>query len=237
MAIVNEKRTSATALPRDTTATQAGGVQMRSRLRGAALDAQMSLLEPAEAPTSAEHLGAAATGRDAVQRTAAAQSEAAEPVVTVDADVVVSETMIATLEGILRDANLRSATITSGARSSWEQAEAMYANVVAKGVASQLALYAAPGDQVIRVYQTERRAGRTAAQIKAAMRDKIVELGPSNVSKHCSDTHDTIDVAAGSIANKAAFKAALNRALAAGEISKFIPPGGGEPAFHIEKPK
>jgi len=69
------------------------------------------------------------------------------------------------------------------------------------------------------------------------MREKIIELGPETVSKHCSETHDTIDVSNGSITDGAAFKVALNTALADGDISKFIPPGGGEPAYHIEKPK
>ena len=186
-------------------------LQLKDLLRGKDLDVQMSLLAPAQA--------------------------AAEPSVVLQSGVEASESMLAALRKVLKAANLRSATVTSGVRSSQKQAEAMYANIVATGVAKQLALYGSPGDKVINVYSTEKAARKTPEQIKAAMVDKIIELGPAHVSKHCSDTHDTIDVSAGSIANAARFKAALTQAQADGDISKFIAPGGGEPAWHIEKPK
>ena len=67
------------------------------------------------------------------------------------------------------------------------------------------------------------------------MTDKILEIGPSTVSMHMSDTHYTFDVAPSSIpANQhAAFVAAV---LGNPAVSKLLQPPR-DPAFHLEIPK
>jgi hypothetical protein len=64
---------------------------------------------------------------------------------------------------------------------------------IAQNVASQLTLYAAPGDAVIAVFQSlttgqsrnEILANSTA--IRAAMLAEVLAQGPISVSKHCAD--------------------------------------------------
>ena len=67
------------------------------------------------------------------------------------------------------------------------------------------------------------------------MRAKIVDLGPTTVSKHISDSHFTFDVAPSSIpvTKQADFLVAIKAHKA---ITKVIPPPV-DPAFHIEIPK
>jgi hypothetical protein len=156
-----------------------------------------------------------------------------EPVVTVNPGVNVSANAVRVLKAILRAAGLSSATITSGRRDASEQARVMYNLIEANGVAYAKDLYGSNGDKVIDVYASRKAARNSADEIKSAMRSKIIELGPSNVSLHASESHDVFDVAPSSIANSDAFRRALDSSLAAGAISRYIPPPG-DPAFHIE---
>ena len=82
-------------------------------------------------------------------------------------------------------------------------------------------------------YSAHKSAGKSATAIKQAMEAKINQLGCHNVSHHCSDTHDVIDVAPSSIADQAAFRLALDAALKNGTIDKYITPPE-DPAYHIE---
>lgn len=157
----------------------------------------------------------------------------AGPNVTVNSGVVVSSNAVNVLKSVLRSAGLSSATITSGRRTSADQARVMYDLIRARGVAYAKNLYAAAGDKVIDVYAASVAAGKPEAQIKLDMQNKIVALGPSTVSLHTSDTHDVFDVAPSSIKDQAAFRRALDAAVASGQISKVIAPPI-DPAFHIE---
>ena len=158
---------------------------------------------------------------------------AGEPQVTISANAVVSDNAVRILKDILRAAGLTRATITSGRRTTNDQARIMYDLIERHGVSYAKTLYGTNGDKVIDVYDTLKRAGRSASAIKQAMASKITELGCHNVSHHCSDTHDVIDVAPSSIADAAAFRPALDAALKHGLIDKYIPPPI-DPAFHIE---
>ena len=134
---------------------------------------------------------------------------------------------------ILKAAGLSRATVTSGARTPAEQARVMYENCVSKGVEFNKRLYAVPGGKVVDVFAANKDKPRSA--VIQLMLDKIVEVGPSNVSKHCSDTHFTFDVDPNSMstAQQTAFLAAIRAHKA---VSKVIPPPA-DPAFHIEIPR
>jgi peptidoglycan hydrolase-like protein with peptidoglycan-binding domain len=162
-------------------------------------------------------------------------SGARGPVVTVNSGVLVSANAIAVLKDLLRSAGLGSATITSGRRTAADQGRVMYDLIERNGVAYAKNLYGSSGDQVIDVYAAGKARGDDANSIRAAMTSKVLALGPTNVSLHCSETQDIMDVAPSSIANADAFRRALDAALAAGKISRYIPPPT-DPAFHIEIP-
>ncbi len=139
---------------------------------------------------------------------------------------------------MLKDsANMR-ARITSSARTPQQQAQAMYNNIVAHGVAAQKKLYGSGGDQVIDVYSAQKAAGKTQDEILAAMVAKILEVGPEHVSRHTADFKKlvVVDIAPSSIANKNAFITTAIQYKAKGTISQFFQPGDGDPAFHLEIP-
>jgi peptidoglycan hydrolase-like protein with peptidoglycan-binding domain len=165
--------------------------------------------------------------------TPAPRPSVGEPQVTISSNARVSENAVRVLKDILRAAGLSRATITSGRRTANDQARIMYDLIVQRGVSYAKNLYGSTGDKVIDVYSTQKSAGKSATAIKQAMESKINELGCYNVSHHCSDTHDVIDVAPSSIADQTAFRLALDTALKKGTIAKYIPPPG-DPAFHIE---
>ena len=139
------------------------------------------------------------------------------------------------LRDILRAAGLKSALISSTARDPANQARVMYNNLVARGVAHQKRLYAAAGDQVIDVYAASKAAGKNATQIKADMAAKIIEVGPTRVSRHAADPKVlcVFDVAPSSISDKDAFERAVG---ADTRVSKFLTPPG-DPGYHLEIPQ
>jgi D-alanyl-D-alanine carboxypeptidase len=145
------------------------------------------------------------------------------------------------LRDVLAAAGLGHAMISSTARTAADQARAMYQNLAGrgrgKGVAAQHRLYGPAGDQVIDVYAALRAEGRKAGEIQAAMRDKILEIGPSKVSRHCGDPAmlNVFDVAPSSIGSdeqQAAFVAAA-QAEVGKRVSRFIP-FPGDPGHHFE---
>lgn len=158
---------------------------------------------------------------------------------------VVSAHSLEILKDVLRAAGLKSATITSTARTPTDQARAMYQNLVGKGkgqgVAAQKKLYGPAGDKVVDVYVDLKAKKKTADEIKAGMRDKIEEIGPSKVSRHCGDPTklNVFDVGPNSIGDakaQKAFKKAAN-AEVGGRVSTFIP-YPQDPGHHFEiKPK
>gem|GEM_PF-1296991 len=158
-----------------------------------------------------------------------------EPIVSVQGGVVISDNAVNILKRILRSQCLPRATITSGRRTSTDQARVMYELITRHGVPYAYGLYGAPGDSVIGVYEQYTRRGVGASEIRSAMKDKILEVGPTTVSKHCSDTHDVFDVAPSSMStsDRPKFVTALRAALSDGLISKIILPPA-DPVYHIE---
>jgi hypothetical protein len=142
------------------------------------------------------------------------------------------------LADILARCGLRSAFISSGQRTPAEQARAMYENCETQGVTSQLNLYGDFGDMVLEVYVAGKKAGKTAAQIQAAMAKRIVAIGPTNVSHHAADPKilNVFDVAPSSIpaVKWAAFEQA---ARTDPRVKKFLSPHEGDPGFHLEIPQ
>ena len=149
--------------------------------------------------------------------------------VNINNGAVVSANAVNVLEDILRTSGLTSATITSGQRTSDDQARIMYENLQAYGVTNQKALYGPNGDAVIDVYAAQKQSGVGEIAIKAAMKQKIEQLGCSNVSNHCSAS-DVFDVAPSSISNGGAFLTAVQNSSA---VRRFIYPPT-DPAYHIE---
>jgi hypothetical protein len=154
--------------------------------------------------------------------------------VTLNSNVKISVGGVAILRNMLDSAGLETATITSGVRSAADQARIMYENIKEHGVEHQKALYGENGDKVIDVYADN--SSKPKDEVIALMKDKIVEIGPSKVSKHCSDSHDVFDVDPSTIADKVKFEKVLKEAKEAGEISDYILPPT-DPAYHIEREK
>jgi hypothetical protein len=111
--------------------------------------------------------------------------------------------------------------------------------LLADGIAYALDLYGPKGDEVIRIYEQNRRSSRQTFIRKMA--EKIDELNKRFRPRGCAVTHhhedcqafETFDVAPSSIANPNRFEAALKTLKATGVIAKFIPPPK-DPAYHIE---
>jgi hypothetical protein len=156
-----------------------------------------------------------------------------QPLVTVPSGVLISDNAVRVLKDILRAAGLTRATVTSGRRTPYDQARIMYELIERHGVSYAKDLYGGSGDQVIDAYAAAKAAGRNATDIKAAMLAKVNQIGCHNVSHHCSDSYDVFDVAPSTIDNDAAFRRALDAALASGAIQMVLSPPK-DPAFHIE---
>jgi hypothetical protein len=137
------------------------------------------------------------------------------------------------LKEVLKAAGIAQAQVTSVSRTPADQARVMYDNCVSKGAAFNKTMYAAAGDKVVDVFVANKDKPRD--KVIELMKAKILELGPSHVSKHISDTHYTFDVAPSSIppSKHGAFLTAIKAHKA---ISNVIPPPT-DPAFHIEIPK
>ena len=73
--------------------------------------------------------------------------------------------------------------ITNTARSPEDQARIMYENILKTSVEYQKSIYRNPGKQVIDVYNP----ALSRYENIQLMKDKILEVGPQKVSKHCSD--------------------------------------------------
>jgi hypothetical protein len=149
----------------------------------------------------------------------------------------VAASSVEILADILRAAGLTKATITSTARSAADQARAMYQNLVTAGVEAQRALYRSPGNKVIDTFVALTEAGKSPAEIEEGMRDRIIEIGPSNVSRHCGDFQvlNVFDVGPYSLGGAKARKAFADAATAevGKRISKFIP-WPKDPGEHLE---
>lgn len=149
----------------------------------------------------------------------------------------------ATLRDIMTAAGVDECSVTSVARTPADQARIMYANCVGtaknQGVEKEHELYAAPGDLVINVFSANREKPRE--QIIALMLQKILELGPAKVSKHCADpskltVYDIDPESLKPAGRQVAFEGAIDAAVKDGRLSRFLSPHVGDPAYHIEQP-
>lgn len=126
--------------------------------------------------------------------------------------------------------------ISSTLRTPHDQARIMFANCKNLGVASQHKLYGRNGDLVIDVFETETKAaGYSEDLVIRKMLEKIIEIGPGNVSHHCADPSvlNVIDIPFSCLSDINKFREKLKDIQA---ISKYF----DEPAnhcFHIEIPQ
>ena len=136
-----------------------------------------------------------------------------------------------------KEAGLDSLTITSTARRPVDQARAMYENIKKSGAAAQKKLYGKYGDMVIDAYVEAKNAGMDAAGIQEAMTKKIIEVGPSKISKHLSkdiSKVQVVDISPRSISNKTAFVDAVTKLQNEGKINSFLHPGNSkDPALSL----
>ncbi|MCP5468387.1 MAG: hypothetical protein H7A32_03875 [Deltaproteobacteria bacterium] len=144
------------------------------------------------------------------------------------------------LKEAMKEAGIDEVVITSTARDAEDQARAMYQLIGNKGVAGAKNLYGSNGDKVVDVYAEAKEAGKSASEIKAAMQEKIEELGASNVSNHCAD-HEKItvvDIGPNSSNLTAEEQQAFIEALEGdSRVSKVLHPGNSsEDAIHVEIP-
>lgn len=140
---------------------------------------------------------------------------------------------LAVLKEIMAASGVDTCRITSVQRTPADQARVMYEMILQHGFDYAMKLYEAPGKAVCMVYKNSGAAQQPT--VLAAMEAKICELGPSNVSHHCSTTHYVFDVAPSSIpADKHAVFA--QSAKDNKSVSKVLQPPS-DPAFHIEIPK
>lgn len=153
---------------------------------------------------------------------------------------VVSDRSKALLAELAGAAGLREIFISSTQRDAHAQARAMFHNCEATGPSQQLKLYRAPGQQVVRAYIVGKAHKLSPAGVMAAMEKKIIEVGASNVSRHCADPAklNVVDVRPMRMpsAQRVAFIAEVEKAVADGRVSKFLKPPA-DPAFHIEIPQ
>ncbi len=149
------------------------------------------------------------------------------PTVNLGSNAVVSDRAKNVLKDILKTACISSATITSGRRTATDQARVMFNNLNS-GIRLN---YASAGDAVTAVFDAQKAAGKTNAQIQAAMQAKIEEVGCINVSKHCSDK-DVIDVSP--FQQGSGEDTRIRRAIeSSNQVSgRIFPPA--DPAYHIE---
>jgi hypothetical protein len=148
---------------------------------------------------------------------------------------VVTPYALGVLKDVMRASGTRDVLISSTQRTPRDQARVMFDNCRKYGPDQQKGLYASAGDKVIDVYVASTAAGRSADQVKADMEAKIVDLGPTNVSRHTADPRvlAVIDVAPSSLPDMGTFERAVK---ADSRISQyFMPPK--DPGFHLEIPQ
>jgi hypothetical protein len=142
---------------------------------------------------------------------------------------------IGVLRDIMRAAHIPTLRISSTARTPADQARVMFQNCEQHGADQQRQLYKAPGQAVVAVYEAGKRARRSAAVIIDAMRRKIIELGPGNVSHHAADPKvlSVFDVEPSTVSDRIAFETAARHDA---RVGKLLTPDDHDPAFHFEIP-
>jgi hypothetical protein len=179
---------------------------------------------PADIQREDEGAAAEATGDTSITLTYSSSADSS----------VITDYVEGVIKDVLKAAGENSATITSTTRTAADQARVMYNNLEKHGEAHQKKLYGSAGDKVIDVWVTEKKAGKSEAEIKSAMESKINELGPSKVSRHCGDPTKkvAVDIDPSSVKDSAKV---VKAAQAESRVSKVIPPPA-DPAIHLEIP-
>jgi RHS repeat-associated protein len=134
----------------------------------------------------------------------------------------------ATLIDIMNETGNESIKINSTTRSPEAQARVMSENVNSQGMASQKKLYGVSGDKVLDLHPDVKK-----------MTNKINELGPTNVSKHCCipSQMNVVDVSprASLLNNPRVFaQSAINHPNVRRVLSPY---NSKDPAIHIEIPQ
>lgn len=141
------------------------------------------------------------------------------------------------IKSIMKESGIFNVTITSTARTAYEQALVMYNNIVGTSVEDQKKLYGSSGDKIIDVYVSAKNNGKEKSTTISLMKAKIIELGAGKVSRHCADIDklNVVDIAPSSIPadKKSAFEDAIKKESG---VSKYIFPPT-DPAYHIEIPQ
>ncbi|MFC6269759.1 hypothetical protein [Frigoriflavimonas asaccharolytica] len=106
----------------------------------------------------------------------------------VNADkAVVSEKSLNILKDVGEQTKNYLITVTSTARDPYNQARIMYDNIVKNGMTKHRNTYKPPGQRVLDAYESAKNKGKDKNGIIKEMEDKIKEIGPSKVSRHCGD--------------------------------------------------
>lgn len=141
------------------------------------------------------------------------------------------------LADIMKKSGVSQVTITSTARTAYDQARIMYENIERHGVAQQKKLYGSHGDKVIDEYSLLKSKGKSKQDIISGMSAMITSIGPTGVSRHAGNPNklNVIDIAPSSIplALRRKFESAVN---SDSRVSKFIT-SPTDPAYHIEIPQ
>lgn len=136
------------------------------------------------------------------------------------------------ISDLLDKYGIESIMISSTYRAPQQQALAMYNNVEALGVPSQLALYNAGGREIIKVYDAKKKAGYGMSDTLKAMVAKINELKWYGGHGRIDPDFICFDVPPQSIKDKGKFMAAF-KSVTLGGKQKIIEPGN-DPVYHIE---
>lgn len=152
----------------------------------------------------------------------------------------VTEYSLNVLKDILFKANIKSVTISSTGRDATNQARVMYDLIEQRGGLKggtdyAKNLYGINGGRVIDVYKQMKKEGKSADEIKAGMKNKIDELGATNVSAHAADPKvlNVFDIAPSSMSNRSQFEAMV---AADKRVRKFLKPPS-DPGYHLEIPQ
>lgn len=138
---------------------------------------------------------------------------------------------------IMNASGIGQITITSTARTAYDQAKIMFENIERHGLTHQKKLYGPYGDKVIDEYSTLKQSGKSKTDIISGLTAKINSLGPRNVSRHAGNPNklNVVDIAPSSInlAVRKKFESVVNND---SRVSNFlIPPK--DPAYHLEIPQ
>jgi hypothetical protein len=151
----------------------------------------------------------------------------------------ISDQSLITLDGIAKAAGLptNSLLVTSTQRTPQKQAAIMY-DQLERGNISR---YGPQGQAVINLYNQSKAAGFSPDEVKQRMTDMIQDKYNNGkmVSQHLGDPMqiNVFDIAPSSIplSKRADFEHALEDAVRAGNINKYLgPKRAGDPSYHLE---